>query len=260
MYNSNMCLYFLNQYLIDKEIPEELVDTNIASDYTKLGNMLKLCKGKGKKQILEDTLSNKGIMTSIIEKFNPEMGFEEREFISMLFYLGYLTIDREEFGKVILKIPNQIMKEIYASYFLKIINDEINLKISEDEYNEMIEEVATTGKIDKYIEVAHRYLSNLSNRDYINFDEKYVKLIFYCIAMNLTPYFVRSEQENNKIYQDILLLPRDLEKGYQAVLIEFKYLKKDEAVNLEEKQKEAKEQVERYSKLEQIKNIPNTQI
>ena len=45
IYNSNMCLYFLNEYLMYKEIPNKLMDVNIASDYSKLAKMLQLCKG-----------------------------------------------------------------------------------------------------------------------------------------------------------------------------------------------------------------------
>ena len=35
------------------------------------------------------------------------------------------------------------------------------------------------------VETLKIYLNNLSNRDLIKFDEKYIKLIFYCIAMNM---------------------------------------------------------------------------
>ena len=38
-------------------------------------------------------------------------------------------------------------------------------------------------------------------------------------------------------------------------MIEFKYLKKGETDKLEEKQKEAKEQIQEYSKFEEIKSI-----
>ena len=46
IYNSNMCLYFLSYYIRLGEIPERLVDINIASDYSKIGKMLDLCKGE----------------------------------------------------------------------------------------------------------------------------------------------------------------------------------------------------------------------
>ena len=40
-------------------------------------------------------------------------------------------------------------------------------------------------------------------------------------------------------------------------MIEFKYLKKSEEARLEEKQKEAKKQIEEYGEFEEIKEIPN---
>ena len=99
------------------------------------------------------------------------------------------------------------------------------------------------------------YLNNLSNRDLIKFDEKYIKLIFYCIAMNMNTYSTKSEMEVNRNYPDILLVPRDSSKGYKAVMVEFKYIKKGEVAKLEDKQKEAREQIERYSSFEDIKDI-----
>ena len=40
IYNSNMCLYFLSDYKRFNKIPNKLIDVNIASDYSKLSNML----------------------------------------------------------------------------------------------------------------------------------------------------------------------------------------------------------------------------
>ena len=117
IYNSNMCLYFLNEYIKYKEIPEELVDTNIASDYSKIGNMLRLCRNENRLDIIGKTVSGKGILTTLIRQFNPEKSFEEAEMVSMLYYLGYLTIVGERLGKVELGIPNKAIKEIYARYF-----------------------------------------------------------------------------------------------------------------------------------------------
>ena len=255
LYNSNMCLYFLKEYVIYQEIPEQLVDMNIASDYSKIGKMLDLCKGENREEIIEKTVSGEGILTEIVEKFNPAMEFTERELVSMLYYLGYLTIAGEKLGRAELKIPNKIMKEIYSEYFMKILNKETQMEIKEDEYNEILKETALEGRIDKIVEILQKYLKNLSNRDYQRFDEKYVKLIFYCIAMNLKIFTVKSELEVEREYPDIVLIPRDRSKGYQAIMVEFKYLKKSEENKVEEKQKEAKEQIERYGNTEEMKNI-----
>ena len=75
------------------------------------------------------------------------------------------------------------------------------------------------------------------------------------IAMNINSYSTKSEMEVNRNYPDILLVPRDRTKGYKAIMVEFKYLKKGETAKLEDKQKEAREQIERYSEFEEIKDI-----
>ena len=62
MYNSNMCLYFLNRYLEQRKVPHQLIDVNIASDYSKLGSMLDLCKGEEREKIIEKTVSGEGII------------------------------------------------------------------------------------------------------------------------------------------------------------------------------------------------------
>ena len=257
MYNSNMCLYFLNSYLENRRIPNQLIDVNIASDYTKLGKMLDLCKGEERERVIEQTVSGEGIVSEITQKFNPAMEFTETDLVSMLYYLGYLTIAGEVFEKPELKIPNRVMKEIYSDYFLQILSKTAELRINENEYNEMLREIALEGKIDKIVEKLEKYLKNLSNRDYIKFDEKYVKIIFYCIAMNLKIFRLKSEMEVQRRYPDILLIPKDRSKGYKGVMIEFKYLKKEEAGRLKEKQEEAKNQIKEYMGFEEIKDIQN---
>ena len=129
------------------------------------------------------------------------------------------------------------------------------LPVPSTEYNSITREIALEGTINKIIEILQKYLKNLSNRDYQNFDEKYVKILFYSIAMNLKIYNIKSEMEVERQYPDILLIPREKQDEYYSVMIEFKYLKKMEEEKLKEKQKEAKEQIERYSSIEEIQNI-----
>ena len=254
IYNSNMCLYFLTEYTWSRKIPSRLIDMNIASDYSKLGNMLDLCIGENREEILEKTISGEGIASEITEKFNPAIEFTEKDMISMLYYLGYLTISEEEFGYPKLKIPNRVMKEIYSDYFIKAIKKVIKVNINED-YVQITKEIAQDGKINKILELLKTYINNLSNRDLVKFDEKYVKLIFYCISMNLNLYRVKSEMEVQRKYPDLLLIPKQKPEEYYSVMIEFKYLKKEEKSKLEEKQKEAKEQIKEYSEFEEIKSL-----
>lgn len=72
--------------------------------------------------------------------------------------------------------------------------------------------------------------------------------------------YVKSELEVEGKYSDILLIPREKIQERYGVLIEFKYIKKEDYDKdnnlLKEKQKEAEEQLEKYKKTEEIKMIP----
>ena len=255
VYNSTMCLYLLSDYVWSKRLPEKLVDMNIASDYSKLGNMIDLCKGENRIDIIEKTVSGEGIVSDITQKFNPTIEFTEKDLASMLFYLGYLTIEGIEFDYPKLNIPNKAMKEIYSDYFLKVLNEETQMSNNMN-FVEITKEIAYEGKIDKIVEVVHKYLNNLSNRDFQRFDEKYVKLIFYCLAMSLSFFRVKSEMEVQRKYPDLLLIPKKDQEKYYGVMIEFKYLKKEESNQLSKVQKEARNQIEEYSTFEDITSIP----
>ena len=255
IYNSNMCLYFLSDYIRLGKIPDRLIDMNIASDYSKIGKMLNLCKGENRLEILRKTVQGEPIIDTIVEKFNPAIEFTETHMISMLYYLGYLTISGESLGMPELTIPNKVMKEIYADYFMQLMDKQADFRIDSSINQQILREIALEGKIDKMVEVLKIYLNNLSNRDLIKFDEKYIKLIFYCIAMNMKIYSTKSEMEVNRNYPDILLVPRDRTKGYKAIMVEFKYIKKGEKAKVEDKQKEAREQIKRYCQFEDIKDI-----
>lgn len=73
--------------------------------------------------------------------------------------------------------------------------------------------------------------------------------------MNLKIYNVKSELEVEREYPDIVLIPRDRTKGYNAIMVEFKYLKKGEESQIEKSQKEAREQIEKYSNKQEMKDI-----
>ncbi len=216
--------------------------------------MLGLCKNESVTGILEKSISNEGITTEILEKFNPEVAFGEKELVSMLFYLGYLTITSDQGGYANLSIPNRIMRELYSQYFLDVMAGDKDFEKSIN-YAEIWKKISTQGKIDILTGVAHKYLNNLSNRDYVKFDEKYIKLVFFCLAMNRRDYSVKSEPEVNRKYPDLLLVPRDREKNYQAVMIEFKYLKANEEDRLLEMKDVAKKQILEYSNFDDIKDI-----
>ena len=251
IYNSNMCLYFLSYYHEFGDLPETLIDKKVASDYSKIANIINICDDENKEDIILKSISGELIESKIKDEFNFELKFDLTDFISMLFYIGYLTIDSNGFLFTSLKVPNKVMKDLYADYFLNKVKDNLNIKI---DYSKIGSEMAFNGKIDGAVEILERNLKSLSNRDYQRFDEKYVKVLFYSLVNNFEKiYNIKSEYETEGKYPDLLLFPN--EKDYYTIMIEFKYLKKEEDGKLNDKMNEAKEQLINYSSSGEFKNI-----
>ena len=261
IYNSNMTLYFLNSYIEQNEVPDELVDTNIISDYRKIEGFMDLCKNKGKINILEKIVANEHIESELTEKFNSEIKFDEKDLISLLFYLGYLTIDERGYSKCKFRAPNDVIREVYTEYYLTYLSKKAEIEKNSIDTERMNYEILEKGEVNTIIETLGQYLTNLSNRDYQNFSEKYVKIIFYSICRMLGTVVVKSELEVGGKYSDILLIPREKLNDRYGVLIEFKYIKQEDYEKdnnlLEKKQEEAKNQLEKYKNTEEISLIPN---
>ena len=140
------------------------------------------------------------------------------------------------------------------------LEEKFNAEIEFGEKKLIILEILLEGKIDKAMEMLEQYLKGLSNRDYQRFDEKYIKIIFYTICKMLGALLVKTELEIEGKYADILLIPREKIEERYGVLIEFKYIKQEDYDKnpklLKKKQKEAKEQIEKYKETEEIKVIP----
>lgn len=261
MYNSNMTLYFLNNYIRLNKIPDRLIDINIISDYSKIEAFMNLCKDMGKIDILEKLVAGEPVESELTEKFNAEISFGEKELISLLYYLGYVTISDKGYSKFKFKIPNDVIRKIYSEYFLKYISTTAQINTNQIDTESIVAEILEKGKIDKILEVLKHYLSNLSNRDYQRFDEKYVKVIFYSICRMLGAMIVKSELEVGGKYADILLVPTEKLEERFGVLIEFKYISKEDYEKnnnlLLQKQLEAKAQIETYKQTEELKLLPN---
>ena len=260
IYNSNMTLYFLDAYQEQGQVPEELVDINILSDYGKIEAFMNLCQNMNKIELLEKIVAEEPVESELTEKFNAEISFGEKELVSLLFYLGYLTIEQNEFGMSKFVTPNEVVRTIYSQYFVEYIKRKAGIQ-GKMKKGEMIKEILYEGKIDKAIETLGTFLTNLSNRDYQRFDEKYIRVIFYSICRMLGAVYVKSELEIGGEYADILIIPREKLNERYGVLLEFKYIKQEEYNKnpelLEQKKQEAKAQLERYTKTEELSVIPN---
>lgn len=246
VFNPNMVLYFLDNLIKNKKYPKNMLDLNIKTDYKKLENLAFNFKDE---ETIENILTNEEVEINLVERFNLEYMYENKEnFISLLFYMGMLTIKESFLGNITLKVPNIAMKEIYWEYFRKKLSENNNLNIDNTKINRAIKEMAVSGKCDLFISYLEEFLDNLSNRDLIKFDEKYIKSILLSIFMS-NVYIANSEYEVEEGYIDILLSKNKAfeESIKYEWMIELKYIKEKDKNAFEEVNKQGLKQLEGYS-------------
>ncbi|UZQ83657.1 AAA family ATPase [Thermoanaerobacter sp. RKWS2] len=252
VYNPDMVLYFLAQYKNTGGYPEYLIDDNVKTDY---GRLNRLTMNEENKALLERIIKEEGIVAEIVTKFSFDRMYDEEYFISLLFYMGLLTIERQEKTRLFLKIPNYVIKTIMWEYIETNLKKEYKINLDLNELRKTIEEMAYEGRIKPYIEyISQNVLKVLSNRDIINFDEKYIKVILITYLVNSKAYRPISERETEGGYIDIYL-ERDIripDIKYEW-LIELKYVKKSEKDKIDKIKEEGIKQLKRYRESKGLK-------
>lgn len=259
LFNSNMSLNYLSAYSATHRPPDNLLDASIASDYSKMGKMFALKNKSSNYEVLQEIIDGKEQTAFMTTQYSLEKRFDKNDFLSLLFYLGYLTIDSFYAGMVKLRVPNYVVKELYFSYFEKLLEEEYKYELDISDVQTALTILALEGDNTKLIACIEKVLSSMSNRDSLKMDEKYVKTICFTLCMLSKCYVVESENETNKGYSDIQLLKRPgIDVNFYA-MIEFKYLSKadDKEENIIRKLHEAKEQLNRYNDSPKFKEMKN---
>ncbi|HBK31757.1 MAG TPA: hypothetical protein DEF88_13820 [Porphyromonadaceae bacterium] len=130
-YNPTMILYFLNRIVKSGKIPEEIIDDNLKTDY---GRLQRLTMNRENRETLLQIIRDDGIYSEIKTKFSIDNLADTGHFVSLLFYMGLLTIDKADRGLLWLKIPNYSIRTIYWEYLMQMIADtnrEVQLNLSE---------------------------------------------------------------------------------------------------------------------------------
>jgi hypothetical protein len=232
--NSDMVLYFMDNYLNRKKLPKDLIDRNVRIDYGKLRHLMIVDKGKTKaptfngnfrklKEIIE-----KGETSGKNEKGIPLEELKDTDnFISLLFYFGLLTIENVINDKIRLKIPNETVKRLYYEYIKNGYKETNIFDLDLSRYSGLFSDMAYNGKWRPLFDyITTRMRESMSLRDLIT-GEKSIQafLNVYLGLSNL--YIIHAEKELNKGFADIVMEPflaRYEGIGY-SYLLEIKYIK-----------------------------------
>ncbi len=228
LYNSDMVMYFAAEYEFEQAYPKKMLDINIASDYTKVRKVFVINSEQSTYIPLLKTITEEGRVSAVITNiFNFEKKFSQADIISLLFYMGWLTIEDWEDGFHTFKIPNHVIRELYYDYFVAISEEETQLNRSHSDISRALFELSKYNNPNPFLTLIKALIDKqLSLRDAQNFDEKHLKMLLMPYLSMSASHYVVSEPEWENKYADILLLKRpNIETKYNFIF-ELKYIKK----------------------------------
>ena len=264
MYNSNMVLYFVKNYIQRGKAPRDMVEDNIRIDYEKLRMLIRKDKEFAHDASIIQTLVSEGYVTGELKKGFPAVNITNPDnFVSLLYYFGMLTISGTYEGRTKLTIPNQVVREQIYTYLLSTYN-EAELNFSSYEKNELASALAYRGDWKAYFGYIADCLKHYTSQRDKQKGEFFVH--GFTLAMTAQNRFYRpiSEQDTQAGYVDIFLCPLlDIYSGMKhSYIVELKYAKyKDPETRAEELRQEAIVQANRYADTDTVKRaIGNTQL
>jgi hypothetical protein len=250
VYNPSMMLYYFGQILNEGKPPEYLLDDNLKTDY---GRLRRLIQSGTNRNIIMAIIRENVIPGEVISKFSLNQLTESECFTSLLCYMGLLTIDNSQPGRMRLKVPNYSIRTIYWDYLMRMTKDRnTDVLIDFACLSEAMYMLGFENNPRPFINyVSQNIISRLSNRDLEQFDEKYLKVLLMNNLFYGNYYIPLSETEVTSGYTDIYLHRK---RGQNPEVLsewvwEIKYVKKSDENNaslIAAKRAAAIEQIEKY--------------
>ncbi|GHV66534.1 hypothetical protein FACS1894199_10160 [Bacteroidia bacterium] len=258
VYNPAMILHFFEQILKNDGPPKNIVDLNMQIDY---GRLRRLFKNESNKETLLKIIKEDGIVSELLQKFPIDMLEDDTQFVSLLFYMGLLTIKGAYLSEMRLEIPNYSIKTLYWDYIVRMVKETSPLMtIQSQSLNESIVAMAMEGDISRFIEyVSKNAFSKFSAQDLKHFDEKYIQALLLAYLFMSRIYVPMSEYEAVPGRTDIYLQrdPRLPQVKWEWIL-ELKYCKTAaKPGEIAKLQKEGKEQLKQYLTSHRLGNRPD---
>lgn len=256
VFNPNMALYYLDYVQSFGTPPKNLIDSSIRSDYAKIDHLLNIKPDVSQQEALQELVEGKEIKCEITQSYNLELDFTRDDFVSLLYYLGYLTIHGVIGTRAILGIPNEVIKNVYYTYFSSMLRKEYHLNTNQ--YADAVDDMIYDKDNTLFVKQMETVLSTLDNRDFRQNQEKDkkkeidIKMIAISIINANSSVIIKSEYAVNQRYIDIMLLP-NVDNG-SIVLLELKYIKKQNLTENEIKKQrnQAYAQLQDYAQAEEF--------
>ncbi len=256
VFNCDMVLYYLRNYISRGEGPKEMIDPNTKTDYNKMKRLIQLDKLDGDRKGVIRTIAETGEITcNLYETFPAHQITNPDIFPSLLFYYGMLTIKDTLGSLLVLSIPNNNVRKQYYGFLLEEYQ-EVN-HINLNEISVLFTYMALQGKWQDALNyMAEAYAKVSSVRDGIEAERNLQG--FFMAYLNLNAYYYTApELELNHGFCDFFLLP-DLTHyaTKHSYILELKLLHKGDTEATAQKQwDEAVTQINAYAQAPRVEAL-----
>ena len=264
VFNCDMVVYYLRNYINEGKAPKEMIDRNTRTDYSKMKKLIQLDKLDGNRKSIIKTIAETGeIVAHLEESFSAYQLTDPNIFPSLLFYYGMLTIKGTRGDRMVLGIPNNNVRKQYYDYLKEMFEEKSPIDTSK--LDDCFYDMAYEGKWQEGLTfLAESYAKVSSVRDGIE-GERNIQG-FFMAYLNLCNYYITApELELNHGFCDFFLLPNLAHYAVKhSYIIELKVLPKKDFSALCEDRKttkaeaqwnEAVAQIHRYAEAPRVKAL-----
>ena len=259
VFNSSMCLYYLNIIQKEEEFlpPEEYMDPASDHDGSKLQLLFEIAEDGIADEIVENYLGGDMFFLNKLAEninLNKTAKYNRDQLLSMLYYLGYLTIDREasDSSVLALKIPNLFMSKLFAQCIANL-----RLKTS-TEFTDSVLDISSLCEvkddISSFALSCTEFMSGIfTNQVLSHMSEMALNLTLYTKLKSMRGIFVEMQKSlrisgQGEKFADLVVTVNKGKSSQCIYIFELKYTAKTEASESKIRRlaKEAEDQVHKY--------------
>ena len=242
VYNSSMCLYYLDEIRKQRIFlnPEDYLDPACDQDGYKLEQIFSLTDKTIVDEIIDTYLHGD---TFYVDKLSENINlnnvneYDQDQVLSILYYLGYLTIDKKESSTegMVLKIPNRYMSKLFGKSIINLRLKKETSFVTPSINTEPL--LAVKDDISSFADSCTEFLSSImSNQVLLHMNEIALNLALYAKLETVKGRnFIINMQKSIQVkgkgekFADLVITVNRGKVNECIYLIELKYLTKTEA-------------------------------
>ena len=259
VFNSSMCLYYLDEMRLAGEFlpPEDYLDPASDHDGSKLKQLFEIAEPGLADAIINTYLSDSRFFIKDLAEninLNKAARYDRLQLLSMLYYLGYLTIDKalSRIGRLALKIPNLFMSKLFAQ-----CTADLRLKPSKVFSDSVLDITALQNvqdDISSFASSCTEFLSRIfTNQVLTHMSEMALNLTLFTKLDSMDTVFSEMQKSlrvvgDGEKFADLVITVNVGQENECVYLIELKYVTKTDATEakIQNTIKDATAQVQRY--------------